>query len=141
MAALATPRTKQNVRPLADLRFSPDPPSMPSDDALHNGESYPSTFKFIGAVEPLKGPKKLVCILCMKSGPVVANVDYDLVIDGHLADLPSRPNDSDRTAGLLGSCLAATILVYKFNGDERQTSVKVKAVFPALTIRLLTGRY
>jgi hypothetical protein len=88
-ACYAQNETKR--RPLADLRFSPDPPSMPSDDALHNGESYPSTFKFIGAVEPLKGPKKLVCILCMKSGPVVANVDYDLVIDGHLADLDHGP--------------------------------------------------
>jgi hypothetical protein len=27
----------------------------------------------------------------MKSGPVVANVDYDLVIDGHLADLDHGP--------------------------------------------------
>ena len=70
---------------------------MLSDDSLHSGESYPGAFKLFVAVKPLKGSEQFVGIFLIKSGAIVANVDYDLIISGGLVNLN---HSSFSTAGV-----------------------------------------
>src|SRR3712207_4055442 len=44
---------------LPDLALGPHPATVPMDDALHGGQSYPRTLEFAGAVQALEGSEEL----------------------------------------------------------------------------------
>jgi hypothetical protein len=46
---------------------------VPVDNALHNGQTHPRPFKFVGPVQPLENPEQHASILHIKNPAGVAH--------------------------------------------------------------------
>jgi hypothetical protein len=53
---------KEEGGTLPDLALGPHPATVPVDDALHRGQSYPRTLEFTSAVQALEGSEEFVSI-------------------------------------------------------------------------------
>jgi len=61
---------------LIGLSFSPDPPTVFANNALHNRQTYPRPLEIARLVQPLKNPEKLIIILHIKASPIVFYIIY-----------------------------------------------------------------
>ena len=68
------------MAPLLTSGLSPDTPPVAVDDPLHNRQPDAGSLKFLGPVEALENPKKLVDILHVKPDAVISDEIDELFV-------------------------------------------------------------
>src|SRR5438874_2295532 len=76
-------QSEKESRPLAGLRFDPDPTAVGLDDLLANGQTGAGPLVFLRQVQPPKDPENLAKIAGINADAIVPHViDYEPLVIG-----------------------------------------------------------